>query len=172
MLRHCPQKKVKQTLKELPISLDETYARMLKTIAQTASSDDVIRLLQCLSVAIRPLRVEELAEVLALDFDGPEGAPPELNDHRPLKDRKRDAVSICSSLIILVGNDDSGVIQFSHLSVKEFLTSPRLSTFNDISRFPIKEEAAHTTLAQACLGSLLHLDGSSELKGYASQHWV
>jgi len=46
---------------------------MLKRIAQTAGGDHVIRLLQCLSVAIRPLRVGELAEVLALDFDGPEG---------------------------------------------------------------------------------------------------
>jgi hypothetical protein len=29
-------------------------------------------------VAIRPLRVEELAEILALDFDGAEGATPKL----------------------------------------------------------------------------------------------
>ena len=55
MLRHCLQKKVKQTLNELPKNLDETYARILKNIAQMASSDDVIRLLQCLSVAIRRL---------------------------------------------------------------------------------------------------------------------
>ena len=173
MLRHCPQKKVGQTLKELPKDLDETYARMLKNIAQTASSDDAIRLLQCLSVAIRPLRVEELAEVFAFDFDGPEGEPPELKDRRPLEDRQRDVLSICSSLIILVDNDDSNVIQFSHFSVKEFLTSHRLSTSEEvISQFHIKDEAAHMTLAQACLGTLLCLEGSSGLKGYASQYWV
>jgi ankyrin repeat protein len=172
VLQRCPQRKVKQTLKELPKDLDETYARMLRSIAQTASSDDVIRLLQCLSVAIRPMRVEELAEVLALDFDGPEGAPPELKDDRPLKDRQRDVLSICSSLILLVGNDDSGVIQFSHFSVLEFLTSDRLSTSDDISQFHIKDEPAHTTLVQACLGTLLRLDDSLGLKGYASRHWV
>ena len=173
MLQDCPQSKVKQTLKELPKDLDETYARMLKSIAQTPSSDDVFRLLQCLSAAIRPLYVEELAEVLALDFDGPQGAPPELKDDKPLKDRKRDVLSICSSLILLVGNDDSGVVQFSHFSVKEFLTSHRLSTSEEqLSQFHIDDELAHTTLAQACLGALLRLDGSSGLKRYASRHWV
>jgi hypothetical protein len=37
--------------------------------------DHARRLLQCLVVAIRPLRVEELVEVLALDFDGAGGIP-------------------------------------------------------------------------------------------------
>ena len=172
MLRRCPQSDIKQALNELPKSLDETYARILKNIDQTPGRDRVIRLLQCLSVAIRPLRVEELAEVLALDFDVPEGAPPELKDPRPLEDRQRDVMSACSSLILLVGNDHSGVIQFSHFTVKEFLTSDRLLTSGDISRFHIKKEPSHTTLAQACLGTLLRLDDSSGLKGYASQHWV
>ena len=170
VLQGCRQDKVKQTLNKLPKDLDETYARILKDIAQTPSSDDVIRLLQCIAVAIRPLRVEELAEVLALDFDGPEGAPPELkDDDTPLKDRQRDVLSICSSLILLFGNDDSGVVQFSHFSVLEFLTSDRLS--NDISQFHVTKELAHTTIAQACLGTLL-LDGSSVFKGYASRHWL
>ena len=31
-------------------------------------------------MAIRPLRIMELAEVLALDFDGSEGATPKLNE--------------------------------------------------------------------------------------------
>ena len=171
MLQDCYQDDVEETLKELPESLDETYARMLNNIARTASRDRVIRLLQCLSMAIRPLRVEELAEVLALDFR-PKGVPPELKDRRPLEDRQRDVLSMCSSLITLVDNDGSGVIQFSHYSVKEFLTSDRLSTSDNISQFHIKDEPAHTTLAQACLGTLLRLDGSSELKEYANQHWV
>ena len=171
MLQDCPQNNIEKTLKELPESLDETYARILKNITK-ASRDLVIRLLECLSVAIRPMRVEELAEVLALDFDGPKGTPPELKDCRQLEDRKRDVLSICSSFILLVGNDDFGVIQFSHFSVKEFLTSDRLFTSNEISQFHINDELAHTTLAQACLGTLLRLDDSSGLKKYASRHWV
>ena len=138
-----------------------------------ANRDLAHRLLQCLTMAIRPLRLEELAEIVALDFDGADGATPQLNECWRSEDRQREVLSTCSSLITLVDDGDSRVIQFSHFSVKEFLTSNRLSTSHgDISRFHIKEEPAHTTLAQACLGTLLHLDVSSNLKGYASQHWV
>jgi ankyrin repeat protein len=186
VLQSCPQKEVDHNLEKLPKDLDETYARMLRKIAQTPSSGDVIRLLQCLSVAFRPLRAGDLAEVLALDFDGPEGAPLELKDHRPLEDRQQDVLTICSrlSLIIFVDNDHSGVIQFSHFTVKEFLTSHPLSTseeYKNISKFHIEYEPAHTTLAKACLWTLLRLDGASNndqvydrfpLARYASEHWV
>ena len=140
------------------------------------------RLLQCLCVAARPLRVDELAEILALDFDGPEGATPKINEHWRWEDPEQAVLFLCSSLIVVVDTGHSRVIHFSHSSVKEFLTSDRLATdFGVISRLHIALEAAHTTLTQACLATLLRLDGSSSndqvernfpLAKYASQHWV
>ena len=133
-------------------------------------------------MAIRPLRVEELAEILVLDFEVASGAIPELNEDYRSENPQEDILSICSSLIMVVDTGHSRVIQFSHFSVKEFLTSDRLAAFQgDISRVYIGDEPAHTTLAQACLGTLLRLDrGSSNrqddrnfpLARYASQHWV
>ena len=165
----------------MPSSLDETYERVLNEIS-LANRDHALRLLQCLSVAIRPLRVEELADILALDFEEAEGASPTLNEDWRWEDRQRAVLSTCSSLITLVDDGDSRVIQFSHFSVKEYLTSNRLSTSNgDASQFHIIPELAHATLAQACLGILLQLDGNSNnspaeetfpLARYASQHWV
>ena len=140
------------------------------------------RLLQCLSVAVRPLRVEELAEILALDFDGSNGATPKLNQDWRWEDRQRAVLSACSSLITLIDDGDSRVIQFSHFSVKEFLTSGRLSTSKgELSHFHIIPDSAHTTFAQACMGTLLQLDGNSDnnqvedrmpLARYASRYWV
>ena len=72
-LRHCLPASVRRTLGELPESLDETYERILKEIKKP-NRDHARRLLQCLVVAVRPLRIEELAEVLAVDFDT-EGIP-------------------------------------------------------------------------------------------------
>ena len=65
VLRHCFPPSLRQTLQALPESLDETYERVLTNInkAQWAYAH---RLLQCLTVASRPLHLEELAEVLAL----------------------------------------------------------------------------------------------------------
>ena len=124
------------------------------------------RLLQCLSVAIQPLRIEELAEILALDFEEAEGATPTLNKDWRWEDRQRAVLSTCSSLITQVNDGFSHVIQFSHFSVKEFLTSNRLATSKgEVSHFHIIPESAHITLAQACLATLLQLDGSSCSEG-------
>src|SRR6266404_3041606 len=181
VLQHCFPRSLRRTLNELPQSLDETYERVLKEIG-TANRDLAHRLLQCLVMAARPLRIEELAEVLALDFDEANGLTPELKKDWRSEDRQRAVLSTCSSLITVVDDYGSRVIQFSHFSVKEFLTSDRLSAFKgDVSYFAIMPEPAHTTLAQACLGVLLQLDGSTNndkvegrfpLARYAARHWV
>ncbi|KAH9169876.1 hypothetical protein EDB89DRAFT_2072548 [Lactarius sanguifluus] len=54
------------------------YERVLKEIGE-ANQHQAHRLLQCLTVAIRPLRVWSLAEIPALDFDGAGGGIQELN---------------------------------------------------------------------------------------------
>jgi Ankyrin repeats (many copies) len=167
-------------LDELPESLDETYERILREIKKP-NREHARRLLQCLVVAIRPLRVEELAEVLAVDFDGDEGIP-KLKLNWRWEDQEQALLSSCSSLIAIVESDESRIVQFSHFSVKEYLTSPRLGTSTgDTSRYHIIREPAHTILAQACLSVLLRSDdpveqsgvsNSSPLAKYAAEHWV
>jgi ankyrin repeat protein len=125
--------------------------------------------------------VEELAEVLAVDFDDVGGIP-KLNPNWRWEDEEQALLTSCSSLIVIVETDDSRVVQFSHFSVKEFLTSIRLAdSSKDVSRYHIDLEPAHTILAQACMGILLQTDDcveedgigrSSSLAGYAARHWV
>jgi hypothetical protein len=179
-LRHCLPPSVRRTLDELPESLDETYERVLKEIKKP-NRDHARRLLQCLVVAVRPLRVEELAEVLAVDFEDAEGIPKLTPDWR-WEDEEQALLTSCSSLIAIVETDDSRVVQFSHFSVKEYLTSTRLAdSRKDVSRYHIDLEPAHTVLAQACMGVLLHPDDRFEdnsiwrsfsLAGYGAQYWV
>ena len=132
-------------------------------------------------MAVRPLRLDELAEVLAFDFDETPGGIPTLNTNWRREDQERAVLSTCSSLITIVHDGDSRVVQFSHFSVKEFLTSDRLAVAaEDISFYHIAPAHAHTILAQACLGVLLHSDDTTwetfmqrfPLAEYASQHWV
>ena len=230
---------MRRTLDTLPESLDETYERVLREIKKP-NRDNALRLLQCLVAATRPLPVEELAEVLAVDFDSSDGIP-KLNPDWRWEDPEQALLSSCSSLITIVkvndsdsddndnaddnvntddnannnaddDNDDddtfyyffrddhgdgdgnnSGddnnkevvetrVVQFSHFSVKEFLTSPRLvAPSRDVSHYHILLEPAHTVMAQACLSILLRSDDpvdhtsvemTSPLASYAAQHWV
>jgi ankyrin repeat protein len=139
------------------------------------------RLLQCLAVAARPLRLEELAEVLAFDFDEAPGGIPRLNADWRREDQEQAVLSTCSSLITVVRDGDLRVVQFSHFSVKEFLTSDRLAAaVGDISFHHIILEPAHTILTQACLAVLLRLgDDTREtsvkrlpLAEYAAENWV
>ncbi|KAN0115713.1 hypothetical protein V8E52_006659 [Russula decolorans] len=172
---------VRPTLKELPESLDTTYERILKEIKKP-NKRLCQRVLQCLVVAVRPLRVEELAEVLAVDFDDAEGIPRMKLDWR-WEEQELALLSACSSLIAIVqaGDVDSRVVQFSHFSVKEFLTSSRLVTASgDVSNYHIDLEPAHTILGQACLGVLLQIQDDVEgctpedhpLARYAAEHWT
>jgi ankyrin repeat protein len=57
------------------------------------------------------------------------------------------------------------MVQFSHFSVKEFLTSDRLAASKgDISHYHILPGPAHSIMAQACLGVLIRFDYSVDEK--------
>jgi hypothetical protein len=148
ILRECLPSSVRRFLGELLESLDETYERVLREIKKP-NRDHARRLLQCLVVAIRPLRVEELAEVLAVDFDDTEGIP-KLKLGWRWEDQERALLMPCSSLIAVVGTGRSRVVQFSHFSVKEYLILTRLViSSQDVSRYHIVLERVHTIMAQA-----------------------
>jgi ankyrin repeat protein len=177
-LRRCFPPSIPRILDELPTTLDGTYERTLLEIPEEKWKH-AHRLLQCLVVSFRPLRIEELAEVLAIRFESE--ATPDLIKGWRSEDREDAVLSACSSLIAVVEVDDSPVVQFSHFSVKEFLTWDRLSSLaqSRISRYYIPLEPAHEILARACLVTLLQLDEHIDKNGlknyplcfYAAQYW-
>ena len=178
LLRHCFPPSVRHILDELPESLDETYERILREIRKP-NQEHAHRLLQCLVAVVRPLEVKELAEVLAFDFNT-EGIP-KLNPGWRWEDQEEAVMSACSSLVMIVKNGNSRIVQFSHFSVKEFLTAERLAEpIRGVSRYHIRLEAAHAILVRACLGALLLLDDgidrdsmkSFPLALYAAQCWT
>jgi hypothetical protein len=191
VLRHCLPSSIRRTLDQLPQSLDDTYLRTLSQIAQ-ANQDHAHRMLQCLVVAVRPLYVDELAELLAFDFDDvAQGGIPKYRPALRLDDQTQAVLSTCSSLVTIIDEPEyppspspyprRQVVQFSHFSVKEFLVSNRLtSSLGDISRYHIHLRSAHTILTQACLGVLLYSDdhvtpesaSCFPLVGYAARNWV
>src|ERR1700761_6616718 len=177
VLRHCFPTNLRHFLKELPKSLDETYKRILKEI-NNVNRVHAYRLLQCLMVASRPLQVEELAEILVFDLST--GGIPKLNTGWRWEDQEEAVLSACSSLVSVITKNGSRVVQFSHFSVKEFLTSDRLaSCMEEVSWFHISIEPSHMIFSQACLSILLCLDERTDrdsvrtipLYQYASEYW-
>jgi hypothetical protein len=172
-LRYCFPSSVRRILDDLPESLDETYERILREIKKP-SQEHALRLLQCLVVAVRPLKVEELAEVLLFDFSE-EGIPKPNLDWR-WEDQEEVIMSACSNLVTIVKDQKSRIVQFSHFSVKEFLTAKRLAEpIRDVSRYHIRFDAAHTILVRACIGTILQFRRSDGHKFpmfmYAARCW-
>ena len=176
-LRRTLPAHIRHTLDDMPKTLDETYKRALLELDEDMRQD-AQRLFQCLSASIRPLRVEELADILAIRFNE---EIPQFNPDWRLGYAEEAVLSVCSNLVSVVDVHGSQVVQFSHFSVKEFLTSDRLATSReDLSGYNIAPHSAHTILAQASLSVLLQLDDSIDkdsvqkfpLSGYAAEHWV
>ena len=170
---------IRRALKELPTTLDDTYERALQGIPKE-KRQHAHRLFQCLVAAIRPLHVEELGEIFAIEFDS--DALPNLTEGWRPENAEDAVLSACSTLISVIEDKGSRIVQFSHFSVKEFLVSDRLRTseVRSIHHFHILLNAAHTIIVRACVAVLLQLDetmdkkrlGKFPLAFYAAQYWV
>ena len=181
-LAKCFPRDIQVILNRLPATLDETYERTLREIDET-KWESARQLLICVAVASRPLRVEELAEILAFDFKS--GGIPKFHEDWRLKNPVDAVISACSTLLSVVNVETHSrtfrVVKFSHFTVKEFLMSSRFAERHDnISRhYHITMPPAHTFVAKACLGVLLHLDKAITrqslmefpLAEYAAESW-
>jgi len=102
-LRRCFPPSIRRILRELPKTLDETYERMLMEIDEE-KQPYANRLFQCLVISVRPLRVEELAEVFAI-LPNEESTPGFNIGWRP-EDPEAFILSACSTLVSIVTNFD------------------------------------------------------------------
>ena len=150
---------LRKALESLPKTLDETYSRILCNIPED-QSEYAIKSLKWLAYSARPLKIEELAEVVVLN----EAGPPWLDyDHRLLE--PREILSICSSLVTteensnvsLDGEDLRTSIRFAHFSVKEYLVSERIQN-QKAARYAIQEVPSINSITEGCLTYLLQFD--------------
>src|SRR6266436_6501640 len=165
----------------LQANLSKEMYRFALGVIEEADRELVHCIFQCVAVASRALRVDELAEFLAFDFTGRQ--TPTFREERPRTVRA--VQSMCSILLSIVKADGSSTITFLHPPVKDFLKSVR--PFDPRDPFPFHHLShavtipAHTRAAQACLGILLHLDKDVvtrdslpkyPLAKYAAEHWI
>src|SRR6266404_3328061 len=107
---------IRSVLQDLPESLDKTYEQTLLGIDKE-KREYAQGLLRCLTVSIRPLRVEQLAELFAVQLDAT--AAPTFNANWRPESAEEAVMSACSTLITVVDREGHQIVQFSHFSVKE-----------------------------------------------------
>src|SRR5436190_14726529 len=87
---------LRESLRSLPKTLEETYARILASIDEIYRNY-AIRILQFLTYSKRPLTIQEAVDVIVVD---PSGNPP--FDSKLRMPEPQDIMRICSSLVSVV----------------------------------------------------------------------
>lgn len=173
MFRKCTSvSAIRKAMKALPKSLDETYERILQQI-DIEHQPEVSKILQALTVAAKPLNIEELVEILAIDFDSD---IPYFDEDSRLLDPEI-VLSMCSSLVTKIEsrsrrNEDDNArwerdllerkfgyisppVKLAHASVADYLTLSKSSPFH------FTQYAARQFMAQTCLAYLLNPEFSA-----------
>jgi hypothetical protein len=160
---------IQKQLGALPQTLEETYDRILLSVDE-ANRHNALKFLQWLAFSARPVTIEEVDEILAIDLDNGLRYDPNLKLIEP-----RDVLRICSTLVttttvsmldspeIMSSNEEYRVqkyeefeaIRLSHMSVKDYLVSSRIRS-TKASFYAIDAKLAHRFMAQTCLGYLLN----------------
>ncbi|KAF7971912.1 hypothetical protein HWV62_19483 [Athelia sp. TMB] len=124
-------------LMTLPRGLDATYAKILQ---QSHYPEALKTLLQFLVYSKIPMTLNQLADVLAVDFHASDG-PTYKTDQR--LERASDILGICYGLVV----EFEGTVKLAHFSVKEYFVK-RITS----------EELSQSVITQVCLANVLHLD--------------
>jgi hypothetical protein len=142
---------VRKALAQLPKTLDETYARILRNIPES-DRDEALSLFFWIAHSKRPLTLQELAEAVVVR--------PE-DDCLDPEDRlccAEDVLRICHSLVTvsteslsICGHSwkDYSVVRFAHFFVLEYLTSEMAGSFK------ILDKSANTHITTCCFSYLL-----------------
>ena len=183
-LRKCLKiNALRQTIRSLPKTLDDTYGRILMDIGDDYS-EDAIRVLQMLCFSCRPILLPEIVDVLAIELQGHFQFDPQQRLPHP-----RDIKLICSTLIDIVPavaqadlvDEAVEELKFAHYSVKEYLISGR-ATHEQNDRYSAINGCGNVSIAQICLTYLLYFDDPELITSdilerfpfyrYAAKYWI
>jgi ankyrin repeat protein len=170
---------LRKSLATLPRTLDQTYDRILTAISEE-DCKYAIRILQWLTFSARPLSVEEIAEVAAINVE----RDPAFDRDEVLED-PLEALNICSSLVTITTNKVDGsvgsaqqIIALAHYSVQEYLVSDRIKE-GSAKQYGMQKVRCHSALARGSLKYLTQLAHplskevleESVLAKYSAEFW-
>ena len=164
---------LRKSLATLPQTLDQTYDRILTAIKE---KDRVytIRILQWLTFSSRPLTIEEVAEVVAIDVAREPAFDPDEVLLDPLE-----ALEICSSLVTITKTwGSTRIVALAHYSVQEYLVSERIRK-GPAKQYSMQEAECHKAMTIGCLGYLHRFQEpmtdetfyTSALADYSARFW-
>ena len=148
---------MRETLKRLPKTLDETYARILANI-QEDYHREAAAALAWLTISKRPLSLEELADAMTINISSTPAFDPEDRFLHP-----QDALTVLPSLVSVTPSNLSGpevylIVNLAYYSVKEYLTSTRIPE-GPASRFATHEPNTQQKVLEDCIQYIFCVQG-------------
>ena len=172
---------LRKSLTTLPKTLDQTYDRILAAINEQ-DRDFAMRILRWLTFSERPMSVEEIAEVVAIDV-----ARELAFDRDEVLEDPLEVLNICSSLVTITTKEQDGteriesaqrIITLAHYSVQEYLVSERIKQ-GQSKQYSMQAAECHNSITEDCLKYLLqfqqpistHTLEKFALARYAAEFW-
>ncbi|RYN60627.1 hypothetical protein AA0117_g13049 [Alternaria alternata] len=175
----CNRAMLRKSLATLPRTLDQTYDRILTAISEEYA-EYAMRILQWLTFSARPLSVEEIAEVVAIDV----ARDPAFDGDEVLED-PLEVLDICSSLVTITTNkadrrlgSAQRIVALAHYSVQEYLVSDRIRR-GSAKQYSMQEAACQSAITRGSLKYLMQLQQPLEreilqifaLARYSAEFW-
>ncbi|KAG5654901.1 hypothetical protein KAF25_010946 [Fusarium avenaceum] len=155
VLENClDRRRLYETLNSLPTTLYGTYDRILNDIAKHPHMKDAITVLQMLVFSESRLTLEQAVDAVAVNTERRPYFEMEARMPDPM-----DLISCFSSLVNVVENYQQLELQLAHFSVKEYLTSGKLSA--DYQK-PLEEIMARSSIAAIHLAYRLDIRRNAE----------
>ncbi|KAI9450554.1 hypothetical protein F5148DRAFT_1242678 [Russula earlei] len=183
-LPNCLPATVQTVLEWTDPTYDVTYGRVVKRIPNE-NWEHTHRMIQFLRVSVRPLRVDELSEILTVDYDT--GTTPKYEAIWHPETPEADIFTVCRNLVSTYWINGVHHVQFAHVSVPEFFYSDRIlweAVPDRVRRYHSNIEDSHWVAMQTCIAALLHFDDKLPkpldresikiftMADYAAKHWL
>ncbi|KAJ7440876.1 hypothetical protein FB451DRAFT_124089, partial [Mycena latifolia] len=166
------QSQVTRALSEMPTSLETLYDRILEDIADPDMVSTVRRAITWLMFSQRPMKLQEIIDTLAFDFNR------QLLRFNPAERmRPKALLTACAGLVTV---SEGTTVKLAHASVNEyFLSAQKPRDLYGQSAF--SEQTAHLLIARTCVAYLCSFDrvlnDEADLQRYplalyAAENWA
>ncbi|KAH6676219.1 heterokaryon incompatibility protein-domain-containing protein [Halenospora varia] len=181
-LRALPRltpRKIQQILQSLPQDLDKSYEKILSKI-NPLNSHEALSALQWISQATRPLYIEELVEVCAINLDSEQTKfdAEERYYLNEILDLLRGLVTVNPPVKEAeTPKYQTHVVSFAHFSVQEYLLGTGIKS-SPARLYSLNVQDSNHFIAECCLAYLLCCNSLQlrkedfPLRDYAWNHWA
>lgn len=161
ILPDCLPATVQHVLERMSPRFHVTYGRIMQRIANE-NWEHSHRMFQFMAVCVRPLLVDELSEILTIDFDRGDLVTPKYEAIWHPETPDKDIFTVCRHTVKIDEINHVQIVKFAHVSVADWLFSEEIlivpESLDRIPRYQMNIKDSHYVAALTCLAPLLHFN--------------